>query len=108
MLLGVATQGLGLVDEWTTSYRMLYANKSDEEFKEYSENGNFPKVIYIKRNHDIYEGQCLTRNMSFIFIGTFFSTIYLKIHSAILKSRYFQFCSIFLEMTIKMEQFYIG
>ena len=44
-LSGVATQGLGLVDEWTTSYRVLFSNKSDEDYREYSETGTFPKVI---------------------------------------------------------------
>jgi len=44
--LGVATQGMGLVDEWTTSYRMLYSNKSDEDFREYTESGTFPKVKF--------------------------------------------------------------
>ena len=41
---GVATQGMGLVDEWTTAYRISFSNKSDDGFKEYSENGNYVKV----------------------------------------------------------------
>ena len=45
-IIGVATQGMGLVDEWTTAYRLAYSNQSERGFKEYSDNKKNIKVRF--------------------------------------------------------------
>ena len=45
--LGVATEGMGLVDEWTTAYRVSYSNDSSVEYKVMKDSGNDPKVSSI-------------------------------------------------------------
>ncbi|KAF1744687.1 hypothetical protein MXB_1000, partial [Myxobolus squamalis] len=41
---GIAIQGLGLVDEWTTSYLIRYKSIDDYTWQEYKEN-NLPKIF---------------------------------------------------------------
>ena len=83
---GIATQGLGLVDEWTTSYRVLYSNKSDEDFREYSESGTFPKV---KKKIELF--QFLVSKQTFFCIFCFLSYIYhiIKIPILFMYAQYF-------------------
>ena len=56
-IIGVATQGMGLVDEWTTAYRLAYSNKSERGFKEYSDN---------KKNIKVSFGVLLVEKMFFV------------------------------------------